>query len=216
MRQFAVTLTFLAFMATAQAQQGPAASRLLSRPMPAKAPSTNTYNAEAELLVTARGRVDEVTLINSSGDEAFDKQWRKSLSDWRFLPAVNELGEPVESLARVIYTPTSLTTRPVQASTIPPVDEAARIERLTCKDFLWEYRIVTDSLSRRMALLDPLLKTPQRMLIAQSTLDEAQLQRFNAEYDQIVTDAADHCDDNPEDLFLSSALKPAMEKRLAE
>jgi TonB family protein len=216
MRQVLLSLSFLALMATAHAQQGPAPSRLLARPMPAKAPAPKTYDAEAELLITSRGRVDEVTIIKESGDQDFDKQWRKIMSTWRFLPAVNAAGEPVDSLARVIYTPTSLTVRPVQAESTPQVDESVRIERLTCKDFLWEYRIVTDAQPRRLALMDPLLKTPQRMLLVQSNLDEAGAQKLTAEYDRIVQDAAEICDDNPDVLFLENALKPAMEARLVQ
>jgi TonB family protein len=216
MRKLFFTLGILIWMSAAHAQVGPNPSRLLSRQMPTNAPSPKTFNAVAELLITARGRVDEVTIVSSSGDPAFDKQWRKSLSEWRFLPAVNEAGEPVESLARVTYTPTSLTTRPVQADDAPVVDEAARFESMSCKNFLWEYRFVTDSMPRRLALLDPLLKTPQRMLVAQSTLGETQLRTLTAEYDRIVEDAAEHCDDNPDDLFVEQALKPAMQARLVQ
>jgi TonB family protein len=220
MRRLLAFPIILVFVTVGHAQVGPAAARVISRPMPSKAPAAQTFNAEAELLVDSRGRVDRVEILSGSGDEAFDKQWRKSLSDWRFVPAVGADGEPAESNVRTSYKNNVITVLPVAPSGATPsaartvLEESERLERLTCKDFLWEYAIVTDSMSRRLALMDPLLKTPQVMLTAELRLTAEQQAALRDRYDQLISDAARQCRDNPDGPFWSGTLKPLLQGAL--
>src|SRR5688572_17088826 len=93
MRQLLALSVLLPLMSVGHAQVGPAAARAISRPMPTKAPSGSlSASAEAELLVTPRGRVDTAEILVSTGDAGFDKQWKKIMSDWRFVPAVGADG----------------------------------------------------------------------------------------------------------------------------
>jgi TonB family protein len=206
-------------VAAAQAQMGPSTARAVARPMPSLAPSGQTFNAEAEVVVSPRGRVESVEIRTSSGDPAFDRQWRKTLEDWRFVPAVDASGQPIESTTLVVYKNTGLTNRPIDAVGDAPVRnavvESERLQRMTCRDFLWEYAIVNDSMSRRLALLDPLLKTPQVMLAAETPLTADQQAVLRERYDQVVNDAARACRDNQEGLFWSDVMKPALQAALA-
>jgi TonB family protein len=190
---------------------GPAAARVLAKQMPSKAPSAPTFTAEASVIVDTNGEVGSADIVTGTGDEEFDKQWLKSMSDWRFVPAVDEAGQPIQSTVRVLYRNNAL------AVGAPPgnaVTESQRIERMTCKDFDWEYRFVNDVLSRRFALLDPLLKTPRIMLVAENNPSEAQLETLADRYDDVVSDVAKHCRDNPADALWKGVLKPAMEAAL--
>ena len=211
MRHVIALSVLLACLPAAQAQLGPTDARIISRPMPSKAPASRTFSAEAELLVAADGDVDSVTLVASSGDEDFDKHWRKSMSDWQFVPAVDENGLPQQSTTRVFY---KLNNLVIGETTRNAVTESQRIERMTCKDFDWEYRIVSDALARRFALLDPLLKTPQIMLVAERKPSPDQLELLNERYDRIVSDVVRHCRGNPDDPVWQAVLKPAMEAAL--
>jgi TonB family protein len=219
MRQIFVSLGLFTFMANAQAQLGPSSARMVHREMPSRAPAAQTFAAEAELLVTRRGGVDSVKIVTSSGDESFDKQWKKSLSDWRFVPAVDDAGQTYESTVNVLYKPSGLTIVPgpaVGAAANDPVtrnavSDSERIARMSCKDFLWEYEIVTNAMPRRLALLDPLLKTPLVMLMTESSVSEPQMRALRERYDEIVSDAAKQCRDNQESLFWKDVLKPALE-----
>jgi TonB family protein len=221
MRRLLAFPILMAVVSVGHAQVGPSAARAISRPMPSKAPvGVQNYNAEAELLVDGRGRVDRVEILGGSGDESFDKQWRKSLSDWRFVPAVGADGEPAESNVRISYKNNNVTVLPVAPSGATPsaartvLEESERLERLTCKDFLWEYEIVTDSLPRRLALLDPLLKTPQVMLAAEMRLTAEQQSTLRDRYDDVVNDAAKQCRDTPDAAVWSVVLKPLMQGAL--
>lgn len=221
MRQSVFMLVLLCVAANAHAQLGPTTSRVVSRHMPSKAPSNLNFNAEALLQVSARGRVDSVEIISSSGDEAFDKQWRKFLSDWRFVPAVDEAGQPIETVTRIFYKPSGLTAQPQGAPAATSlvsnnvIGDSERLDRMTCKDFLWEYQLVTDAVPRRLALLDPLLKTPLIMLASEARPSDAQMATVRERYDQVVSRAADHCEDNPTDVFWKGVMKPALEAVLA-
>ena len=217
MRQLFALSALLALVSVGQAQVGPAAARVLSRPMPSKAPSAQTFNAEAEMVIDKKGRVDLVDIRTGTGDESFDRQWKKSLSEWRFVPAVGADGEPAVSRVRTTYKNNGVTILPLApAGTTESVarnviEESDRVANLTCKDFLWEYQFVTDVLSRRLALMDPLLKTPQVMLAAEMRLTEAQQAAMRERYDQIVNDAARQCRDTPDAAFWSGVLKPLMQ-----
>lgn len=212
MRHTLALTASLLLAATAQAQVGPTAARIISKPMPAKAASGQAADAEAELLVNKKGKVSEATIVAGTGDEAFDKQWRKSLSDWRFVPAVDENGTPHESTLRVQYKNNGL-------AGLPPANAVAdgeRMERMTCKDFVWEYELVIDALPRRLAMLDPLLRTPLATVLAEGDVSEAQTQSVRERYEQIAANIAGHCRDNPEDAFFTKVFRPTLRAELAK
>lgn len=218
MRKIILLTGFLALVPVTQAQMGPSAARAISRPMPSKAPSgVQTFAAEADLIVSRKGRVDFVDILTSSGDPAFDKEWKKSLSDWRYVPAVGADGEPTESHSHVTYKNNGLSERPSNSEGVAapnPVTDAERLDRLTCKDFLWEYYIVTNTLPRRLALMDPLLKTPLVSFNTETRIEPAQQQALRERYDDIVDEAAKQCRDNPDTVFWPSVLKPLLQAAL--
>ena len=222
MRQVFAVLSVLVVAAAAQAQVGPAPARIVSKPMPSKAPAGQTFRAEARLVLTRKGRVYSTEIVTGSGDAAFDKQWPKSLEDWRFVPAVGGDGEPIESTVFVTYSNTGVAMRAASsgggAEAVAPnvINESERLAQLTCEDFLWEYEIVTDALPRRLALLDPLLKTPLTMFAAESQATPAQLTSLRERYSDIVSDAAGKCGDTPAELFWTGVLKPAMQAALVQ
>lgn len=213
-RQLIVILGSFVLMCAAQAQVGPSPARAISRPMPSKAPSgVQSFTAEAELVVSKKGRVDSAVVVTGTGDAAFDKEWRKSLEDWRYVPAVDADGQPVDSQALVTYKNNVLSDRPsgaAAATASNAITESDRIARLTCKDFLWEYNVVTNALPRRLALLDPLLKTPLTMLASEGA-DAARVTALRAGYDDLVDEAAKQCRDNPDALFWAGIFKPLLQ-----
>ena len=190
---------------------GPSAPRIVSKQMPSKAPSVLNFTAEADLFVHSDGEVGTINIVTSSGDAEFDKQWKKSMSYWRFVPSVDAAGQPQQSTVHVIYKDNVLN---IGGAVSNPVGDSERISKMTCKDFDWEYRIVTDSLARRFALLDPLLKTPKIMLIAENNLGEAQVAVLNEKYDDVLSNVARQCRDNPGNAFWKEMLKPALETAL--
>jgi TonB family protein len=215
-RQSFVVCGLLVFAASAQAQLGPSSPRAVVRHMPTKAPAMATFNAEAELRIATDGDVDSVTIVTGSGDEAFDKQWKKSMSDWQFVPAVDAAGQPAESQVRVTYKSSGgLSIQAGDNATRNAVIESERIARMTCRDYSWEYFFVTNALPRRLALLDPLLKTPLVMLAAESPLTEAQSQSLRERYDQLISDAIKQCRDDPEAAFWTAVFKPNLQSALA-
>jgi TonB family protein len=217
-RKVITLLGFFIASSAAQAQLGPTAARAIVRPMPSKAPSAQTFNAEAELVVSRKGRIDSVEVITSSGDPAFDKAWRNTLEEWRFVPAIDAQGQPIESRSRVTYKNSGLSERPSSADGAAPpnvITESERLARMTCNDFLWEYYIVTNALPRRLALMDPLLKAPLVTYFAEANPNEAQQQALRSRYDQLVDDAAKLCRDNPESAFWTGVFKPVLDGAVA-
>ena len=207
------------FMSAAQAQMGPVSARLISRPMPSKAPSgVQNFSAQAKLIVSKKGRVDFVEIVTSSGDPAFDKEWKKSLSDWRYVPAVDAAGEPVESHSVITYDTRGISDRPASADGAPEanaISESERVTKLTCHDFLWEYYIVANTLSRRMVLMDSLLKTPMVMYTAEAQLDATRQQALRERYDDLVNETVKQCRDNQDALAWEGIMKPLLQGAIA-
>lgn len=218
MRKIIVLMGFFALTPAAQAQMGPVGARAITRPMPSKAPSgVQNFTAEADLIVSRKGRVDFVEIITSSGDPDFDKEWKKSLADWRYVPAVGADGQPTESHSHVTYKNNGISEHPSSSEGVAapnPVTNAERLDRLTCKDFLWEYYIVTNTLPRRLALMDPLLKAPLLNFNAEARTEAAQRQALRERYDDIVDDVAKQCRDNPDTLVWPSVFKPLLQAAL--
>jgi TonB family protein len=215
-QQFLAVLGTLAFVATAHAQLGPSSPRAVTRHMPGKAPASATFNAEAELRIATDGDVDAVDILTSSGDEAFDKQWKKAMSDWQFVPAVDAAGQPAEGVVRVTYKSSGgVAIRSGGEDTARnAITDSERITRMTCRDFSWEYYIVTNALPRRLALLDPLLKTPLVMLAADAALTEAQSANLRERYDELISDVVKQCRDTPDAAFYTAVFKPNLQAAL--
>jgi len=67
---------------------------------------------------------------------------------------------------------------------------------------------------RRLALMDPLLKTPQVMLAAEMRLSEAQQAALRDRYDDLVNAAARQCRDKTDAVFWPDVLKPLLQGAL--
>ena len=86
MRLLLVLPALMASISVGHAQVGPASARVISKPMPTKAPSSQTFNAEAELLVNRRGRLQEPWHQRwHDQDSSFEQVGHKWLIGQRYL-----------------------------------------------------------------------------------------------------------------------------------
>jgi len=105
--------------------------------------------AIATVRVGEDGKVREVLITENTTETGFESQLTKVLQSARFRPAIDESGRPVESSVemRVELRPsTGQEPKPVAAKPDPQLadKEKARIRRMRCSDFVWEWSLIRD------------------------------------------------------------------------
>lgn len=139
-------VSFLAAAGPAAAQVGPVQPVLV---LPSGSPEIShkrpdfqeDYLVPVDVLVSAEGKVTNVVVTESTGNVEADGVAAAFMRERTFLPAVNEQGEAQEALVRMSVNMFKRGTRKVvRVTTKPPplALEMARVQRMTCADFLWE------------------------------------------------------------------------------
>lgn len=139
-------VSFLAAAGTATAQVGPVQPVLVlptGQPeIPQHRPDfVNDYSVPVDVFVDSHGKVTNVVVTTSSGNVEVDSVAAAFMRERTFLPAVNENGEPMDSLVRMTVNMFKYGGKKVARVTTkpPPMGlEKDRVQRMTCADFLWE------------------------------------------------------------------------------
>ncbi len=103
----------------------------------------------ATLRVGDDGRVRDVAVTENTAESAFESQLIKVLQSARFRPAIDANGQPVESSVDVkveLRPSTGSAPKPVAAKPDPQLTdkEKARIRKMKCSDFTWEWKLIED------------------------------------------------------------------------
>jgi hypothetical protein len=158
------------------AQTGPAHPRIVDSAVPLDGPRPapgEMGEVEVTLSLDADGRVMQVEIRRPFGDARFIDEVRRNYGRLRFIPALNARGTPIASsieskyvvkedpfLPRAIFPPGG-STFPLEnpsrkhdfgasrgaSTTLGAHDEAERVKRMTCRDFLWEYDLMKETVA---------------------------------------------------------------------
>jgi hypothetical protein len=158
------------------AQTGPAHPRIVDSAVPLDGPRPapgEMGEVEVTLTLDADGRVMQVEIRRPFGDARFVDEVREYYGRLRFIPALDARGTPIASsieskyvvkedpfLPRAIFPMGATTFAPEATSrrrdfgsssgaSAPPgaYDEAERVKRMTCRDFLWEYDLMKETVA---------------------------------------------------------------------
>ena len=225
MRMIWVSTIFLAMLSPAGAQVGPAEARPIMGQMGAIPPAftrdNQEFRTEVALIVTTEGYVKSVEVVEGSGSTGFDESVQRYFKMWRAVPAIDDKGQPYESRLQLGY---GAVRRSPQASlALPPPDkeseqsektqvlkDAERVRRMACKDFLWEYGIVSSAKSARGAPRDSLLQAPLVLFASETQSGAIEVRQLSRRYDKLVRKVADECKDRPDAPFWTDLMKPAL------
>ena len=100
-----------------------------------------------DVFVNAKGEVTNVVVTQSTGNVDADGAAAAFMRDRSFLPAVNEDGVAMDALVRVTVNMFKRGSKKVARVTTKPPPlalEKARVQRMTCADFLWEVERMHD------------------------------------------------------------------------
>jgi TonB family protein len=139
-------VSFLAVAGNAAAQVGPVQPVLVlpggNSELPHSRPDfADDFSVPVDVFVNADGTVQSAVVTESTGNLDADSAAAMYMRNRRFLPAVNEQGDPRVGAVKVTVNMFKRGTKKVVRVTVkpPPVAvETDRVKRMTCADFLWE------------------------------------------------------------------------------
>ena len=205
--------------AVASAQTGP------SDPQVIAAASTAKVNISSKKLggfVTATvrvgddGKVREV-LVTENTTEGFEAQLVKVLQSARFRPAIDATGRPVEASIEMkveLRQSTGSEPKPVAAKPDPQLTdkEKARIKKMRCADFLWEWNLIRDEAGDAAATeFMPRIATTLYVSMRSEAGDYVDTKIWKAS-PKALREAADQCKDNPTAPFWDGIFKSVMDE----
>jgi hypothetical protein len=111
------------------------------------------------------------------------------------------------------------TGRPDPASSVSSQtridNEAQRIERMKCKDFVWEYTFMREAAKQRLTLGEELFQTSLAMFISREHVTDAQIAALSRSVVPAMDASAQACRNKPNEAFFSWVFSPTL-KAVAE
>jgi hypothetical protein len=216
----AVLLGLVLLPAAASAQTGPSDPQVIAGASTAKI-SVGSRKLAGQVVATVRvgvdGRVSDVLVTENTAEAAFEPMLVKVLQSAKFRPAIDATGKPVESSIEMkveLRTSTGVEPKPVPAKPDPLLTdkEKARIRKMACKDFLWEWDILRDQAGDAVY-------TEFMPRIAVSMYAQARSEAGDVVDSKVwpaskkgLKEAVDRCRDDPALLFWQDAFKPVMDE----
>jgi len=196
------------------AQVGPAPVRQIISATPLRFPDIKTRGdalIEVELMVNTDGSVADAKIVHSSRTPADDETARNYYLKQRFIPELAENGAPVVSrtVGKII-----IKSKIPPHSSIAPDEklinkEVQRIDRMTCKDFLWEYDIMKAAVhGRRLTYQENLFEISFAMYVSREKVPDAQIASLATLVVDAMESSAKACRDKPEQNFFNSVFEP--------
>jgi hypothetical protein len=206
--------------AAAFAQVGP------SEPQVIAAASTSKINVGSRklaghLVATVKvgddGKVRDVLVTENTTEPSFEPQLIKVMQSARFRPALDATGNAIESSIEMkveLRSSTASEPKPVAAKPDPQLTdkEKARIRKMACRDFIWEWDILREE-ARDATATEFMPRIAISMYAAARTeagdYVDAKVWKASAKG---LKESVDQCRDNPQAPFFDGIFKTVMDE----
>jgi TonB family protein len=215
----AVTLAFVFVPGLVAAQAGPTGPQIIVAAPTAKV-SVGNRKLAGQIVATVRvdeeGRARDVQVTEITADPSFEQQLVKVLQSTRFRPAIDDAGKPIEAMTDVkveLRPSTAAEPKPSAARPDPQLTEKekARIRRMTCADFRWEWEIIRDAADDAAATeFMPRIATTMYAAARTEAGDYVDSKVWKAA-PKALRESADRCEDSPQASFWQDTFKPVMD-----
>ena len=215
-----LSISLLAFPAALLAQAGPSEPQIIAAAGTAKI-NVGSRKLAGQMVATVRvgddGRVREVLVTENTADSAFEPQLVKVLQSARFRPGIDASGKPIESSIEMkveLRASTAANPKPTPAKADPQLTdkEKARIRKMKCSDFLWEWELLRDE-ADDAAATEFMPRIAVTMYAAMRTeageYVDAKVWKASA---KALKEAADRCGKDPQAPFWDGSFKPVMDE----
>lgn len=206
------------------AQTGPMHSRAVASAIPAlgaaKLLPEGGLKTVVELSIDATGKVTDVTLLEPSSKPEFDERVKQYYSKWRFIPELDATGTPIASKYKMglkyIKATDNSRARVADPKQERVYDEAARIDAMTCKDFLWEYDFMKKIAGSKLKPLnEELVRTSLAMYITEHKTSPADLEVISGKFNGALQTIVKQCRATPGEKYHESVFAPTLSAQLA-
>ena len=202
------------------AQSGPADPQVINAASKAKV-NIGPRKLGGQLVATVRvdesGKVGDVTVLENTTDEGFEPQLIKVLQNSRFRPAIDENGTPVAASIdmKVELRPsTGSVPKPVAARPDPQLTEKekARIRKMKCSDFRWEWDLVGKEAGGAIATeFMPRIATAMYTAYRTEQGEYVDAKVWKAS-EKALEEAAKRCGGNPDQLFWQDTFRVVLDE----
>jgi hypothetical protein len=216
-------LLTVAFSVPVNAQTGPSDARVLNSTFRAPEMPHNDsmeHHAVAEFSVSPEGSLVDGRIIESSGYAAYDQQAVRSLaSSLKARPEISADGAVLATgTIRLAY---GNKRRRKDSGAFPPpakprlseseflATEGARILRMKCKDFLWEYDLMK-ALRARVAE-EQMPRIAMAVYLSSRQLPASQINDVFAAGKKGLPESAEACRQKPDAMFMNDVLTPTFD-----
>ena len=215
-----VSVSLIAFPVVVLAQAGP------SEPQVIAAASTGKINVGqrklgGQLVATVRvgedGKVSEVAVVENTTDDGFESQLIKVLQNARFRPAIDDSGKAIAASIdmKVELRPsTGSLPKPVAAKADPQLTERekARIRKMKCSDFSWEWQLISEEADDAAATeFMPRIATAMYAAARTEAGEYVDAKVWKAA-PKALEEAAKRCKDAPDQLFWQDTFRAVMDQ----
>ena len=206
--------------APAWSQTGPSDPQVIAGASTAKI-SVGQKKLAGHAIATVRvgedGRVREVLITEVTTEPGIEPQLVKVLQSARFRPAIDPSGKPVEASIEMkveLRTSTGTEPKPVAAKADPQLNdkEKARIKKMRCSDFVWEWDLIREEAGDRTATeFMPRIAT-QMYVALRSDAGEYVDVKVWKEAPKALREAVDQCRESPAAPFWDGIFKSVMDE----
>jgi TonB family protein len=215
-----VSISLIAFPAAVLAQAGPSEPQVIS------AASTGKINVGqrklgGQLVATVRvgedGKVSEVAVVENTTDDGFEPQLIKVLQNARFRPAIDDSGKAIAASIdmKVELRPsTGSLPKPMAAKADPQLTERekARIRKMKCSDFSWEWQLISEQADDAAATeFMPRIATAMYAAARTEAGEYVDAKVWKAA-PKALEEAARRCKDTPDQLFWQDSFRAVMDQ----
>jgi len=202
------------------AQIGPSEPQIIAGASTAKV-NVGAKKLAGQMVATLRvgddGRVRDVLVTENTTESAFEPQLVKVLQSARFRPAIDANGKPIEANVEMkveLRPSTGALPKPTAAKADPQLTdkEKARIRKMKCSDFVWEWELLSDE-ADEAAATEFMPRIAVTMYAAMRTeageYVDAKVWKASG---KALKETADRCGDNPQSPFWDGVFKTVMDE----
>ena len=214
------SISLLSFPVAVLSQAGPSEPQIIAAASTAKI-NVGTRKLAGQMVATLRvgedGRVRDVLVTENTAESAFEPQLVKVLQSSHFRPAIDASGRPIEANIEMkveLRPSTGAVPKPAAAKADPQLTEKekARIHKMKCSDFVWEWDLLRDEADDAAAtefMPRIAIATYAAMRTEAGEYVDAKVWKASA---KALKESADRCKENPQASFWDGVFKAVLDE----
>jgi hypothetical protein len=174
----------------------------------------DSYLIPVDVFVAADGSVSNVVVTETSKNLTADQLAADLMRNRRFLPALNEKGDPVAGITRVTVAMYERDKRNMVRVVVKPPElasESERVKKMMCADFLWEVKRLRKEATVDEPSLEVMPFHSARMYMEQKHVPDEVRKKFWDAWPKQLKKVVSSCEKDELKFFYAEVLVPALD-----